>query len=134
MTPQAQDHSRHTVDQRAAPRATAPRWLLPGLTAAVVVAGLVLAGVVPLSAVLYIGLFGGMLLMHAGGHGGHGGGGSARDREDDMPPDSEDLSHRSHGAQPERSGSTAGLDDRATNDPKASETQDHDEHRSHGCH
>ncbi len=57
---------------------TRPRWLLPGLAVAIVVAGLVVAGVVSLSTALYAGLFGGMLLMHLGGHGmhgGHGGGG-----------------------------------------------------------
>ena len=50
-----------------------PRWLLPGLLVATVVAVLVIAGVLPLSTVLYAGLFGGMILMHVGGHGGHGG-------------------------------------------------------------
>lgn len=60
-------------------RSSRPRWLLPGLLVAVVAAGLVAAGVVSLSTVLYVGLFGGMILMHVGGHGhgghgGHGGG------------------------------------------------------------
>jgi hypothetical protein len=41
-----------------------------------VAAALVIAGVVPLSAVLYAAMFGGMLLMHLGGHG-HGGHGRA---------------------------------------------------------
>lgn len=50
-----------------------PRWLLPALIVAIVAGGLVLAGVVPLSTVLYGGLFGGMIMMHVGGHGGHGG-------------------------------------------------------------
>lgn len=49
-----------------------PRWLVPGLAVGLVVAALLAAGVVSLSTVLYVGLFGGMILMHVGGHGGHG--------------------------------------------------------------
>lgn len=55
-----------------------PRWLVPGLLVLVVVGALVVAGVVEPSTVLYAGLFGGMILMHVGGHGhgGHGGHGA----------------------------------------------------------
>ena len=49
-----------------------PRWLLPALVAVGIAVALVLAGVVSLSTVLYVGMFGGMMLMHVGGHGDHG--------------------------------------------------------------
>jgi len=116
-----------------------PRWLLPGLLVAIVVGGLVVAGVVSLSTVLYVSLFGGMILMHAGGHGhgGHGGGGPAgrgHSLHGDGADDPDDLSRRSSGAQPGESGSTAGLDQRARDNSATSETDDHDQHRSHGCH
>jgi len=104
-----------------------PRWLLPGLAAGLVVTGLVVAGVLSLSAVLYIGLFGGMLLMHVGRHGGHGGHGGHASRDDD-------LSHSSPGPQPGRSRSASGLDDRAAGDPNRSETPDHDQRNAHSCH
>lgn len=82
MTAHAHDPSVYPVadDVDQAPDATRtgstsarPRWLLPGLTVGFVIAGLVVAGIVSLSTVLYVGLFGGMLLMHMGGHGMHGG-------------------------------------------------------------
>ena len=64
-------------------RSSRSRWLLPGLLVAVVAGGLVAAGAVSLSTMLYVGLFGGMILMHVGGHGhgGHGahGGGTKSD-------------------------------------------------------
>ena len=50
-----------------------PRWLLPALAFGGVAAVLVLAGVVSLGTVFSVGLVGGMLVMHLGGHGGHGG-------------------------------------------------------------
>ncbi len=103
-----------------------PRWLLPGVLVVTVAAALVVAGVVSLSTVLSIGLFGGMILMHVGGHGGHGGHGGDASR-------GEDLSRPSPGSQPGRSRSTSGLD-RAADDPKGSETQDHDQRSSHSCH
>lgn len=146
MTAQGHDHSMHEAAQRPAIQAARagavrqagqPRWLWPAVAAGLVVTGLVIAGVLSLSTVLYIGLFGGMLLMHAGGHGGHGGSGGHSGHEDhggSTTSDTEALSHGSHGSQSERPGSVAGLDDRATNDPKASETDDHDQHSSHGCH
>lgn len=113
--------------------ASRPRWLLPGLVVGLIAAGLVVAGVVSLWVVLYAGLFGGMILMHAGGHGGHGGHGGGHgggDRADEA----DDLSRRSSGAQHHESGSAAGLDAQARNDSTTSETDDHDQHRSHGCH
>lgn len=122
--------------QRAQSAATRPRWLLPGLVAAFVAAGLVVAGVVSLSTVFYVAAFGGMLLMHLGGHGhgGHGGGhaghsgpGSAATSDD------QDLSGRSAGSQPLRSASGDALDDRASYQNR-SETNDDDQRGSQGCH
>jgi hypothetical protein len=110
---------------------TRPWWLLPGVVGALLVGGLVVAGIVSLSTVLYLGLFGGMMLMCMGGHGhggqGHGAHGSA-------PDENESLSQRSSGAQPGGSGSAAGLDRRAPHDPTTSETERHDQHSSPGCH
>lgn len=125
MTAQAHDHS-----TQAAPAATGsarPRWLLPALVGGIVVGALVVFGVLSPSVVLYGGLIGGMLLMHAGGHGGHG----SRTK-----PDPEDLSQRSHGSHPERSGSDEAPQDRASinSNRSESETQDHDQHSSHECH
>lgn len=137
-----------------APRATGvpqttaarPRWLLPGVLVALVAGALVVAGVVSLSTVVYAGLFGGMILMHVGGHGhgghggagrgdgGHAGGGNAGGGHGAGADEPGDLSRRSSGAQLSGSGSAAGLDDRATNEPTTSETEDHDQHTSHGCH
>lgn len=113
-----------------------PRWLVPGLLVAIVVGGLVVAGLLSLSTVLYAGLFGGMILMHAGGHGhgGHGQAGPGHRLHGDQADDTEDLSHRSSGAQPTEPGSAAGLDPRARANSRTSETQDHDQHNSHGCH
>lgn len=72
-------------------RSGRPRWLAPLVVAAVIAAVLVLAGVVALSTVFYAGLFGGMILMHVGGHGhgGRGGGHEAHDVEgpNDTGPD-----------------------------------------------
>lgn len=104
---------------------------------AVVVGGLVVAGVVPLSTVLYAGLFGGMILMHLGGqgHGGHGGGHTGRGHSlhGDGEDETDDLSRRSSGAQAADSGSAAGLDERTRGNSTTSETDDHDQHRAHGC-
>ena len=128
--------------------ASRPRWLLPALVVAIIAGGLVVAGVVPLSTVLYAGLFGGMILMHAGGHshGGHGGGhdggghggGEHGGRGRALPGagvnDANDLSRRSSGDQPAASASAAGLDRRALDNPTTSESDDHAQHRAHGCH
>lgn len=137
MTAQAHDHSTH-----AAPATTGsarPRWLVPALVV-VVVGSLVVFGVLSPSVVLYGGLIGGMVLMHAGGHGAHGGhggpGGGATHQGHDggTPSDAKDLSHRSHGSQPGQPGSDAAPQDRASSNPNGIETQDHDQHSSHGCH
>lgn len=74
MTAHAHDHgSEDAVRPRTIRR---PRWLVPAVGVGVVAGGLVLAGVIPLTTMIYAGLFGGMLLMHLGGHGGHGGHGA----------------------------------------------------------
>lgn len=63
-----------------------PRWLMPGVVVVLVGGALVAAGIVPLSAALTAVMFGGMILMHLGGHGmhgghgGHGGGHAGRGR------------------------------------------------------
>lgn len=146
MTAHAHDPATHPGRPHAEPAATGswpipasrPRWLLPGLVVAVIVGGLVMAGVVSLSTVLYAGLFGGMMLMHMGGHGhgGHGGGDTSRGHSmhGDRTGDAEDLSRRSSDAQPSEPGSTAGLDQRARDNSTTSETDDHDQNRAHGCH
>lgn len=132
MTAQTHDHSVPATP--AATGSARPRWLLPAIIAAAVVGALVVLGVVSLSAVLYIGLFGGMLLMHGGGHGGHGGHGGPADQGGSTTSDADGLSQRSHGSHSQPAGSKARLDDRAANHEKASETTDHDQHTSHGCH
>jgi hypothetical protein len=116
-----------------------PRWLVPGLLVAIVVGGLVVADVLSLSTVLYAGLFGGMILMHVGGHGhgGHGGGGQAgrgHSLHGDGADAADDLSSRSSGAHRTEPGSTEGLDQRARANTTTSETDHHDQHSSHGCH
>ena len=113
---------------------TRPWWLLPGVVGALVVGSLVVAGIVSLSTVLYLGLFGGMMLMCMGGHGHGGHGGQGHDAHGSAPDENESLSQRSSSAQPSGSGSAAGLDRRATYDPTTSETERHDQHSSHGCH
>ena len=65
-------HAHETQDAKQSPR---PRWLMPALAVGAVAIALVVAGILPLSAALYGGAFGGMMLMHLGGHGAHGGGG-----------------------------------------------------------
>lgn len=127
-----------TPAEDASMASSRPRWLVPGVLVAIVIGGLVVAGVLSLSTVLYVGLFGGMILMHTGGHGhgGHGGGPASRNHSlhGDGADDPDDLSRRSSGAQPTEPGSTSGLDQRARSNPATSETEDHDQHRSHGCH
>lgn len=110
---------------------TRPRWLLPGIVAALIVGGLVIAGVVSLSTVIYAGLFGGMMLMHVGGHGhgAHGGGGHAS-----HATDGEDLSPHSLGSQPSDTRSSSKLVDRVPTDSTTNETEHDDQHSSHGCH
>lgn len=96
MTAHAHDPSTHLAHDRDGPAPTAPaameqsvstrpRWLVPALVAGIVIATLVAAGFLSLSTVLYAGLFGGMILMHVGGHGGHGGHGGRASREPAEP-------------------------------------------------
>ena len=145
MTAHAHDPAAHTDGRRPLPagtgatKATAarPRWLMPGLLVVIAAAGLVVAGVLSLSTVLYAGLFGGMILMHVGGHGGHGSHGGGRgghgDHGDD-PTNAEDLSARSPGPQAPGSVFKGELEDRASTDRRGNETDDHDQHSSRGCH
>ena len=107
---------------RAPATLTQPWWLLPGVVGALLVGGLVVAGIVSLSTVLYLGLFGGMMLMCMGGHGHGGHGGQGHDAHGSAPDENESLSQRSSSAQPSRSGSAAGLDRRATYDDKRDRT------------
>ena len=149
MTAHVHDPARHGGGMRpeatpadgAATASSRPRWLLPGLLVATIVGGLVVVGVISFSTVLYAGLFGGMILMHAGGHGhgGHGGrvGGDAsrgHSLHGDGSDAADDLSRRSSGAQPPDSDSANGLDRRVVSIAATSETDDHDQHRSHACH
>jgi hypothetical protein len=147
MTTHAHDPASHADSHRpgsaadATTAAARPRWLLPGLAAGIIIGALVVAEVLSLSTVLYAGLFGGMLLMHLGGHGGHGGGhgrhgphaGHGRD-DGDTEPDVDDLRNPSSDAQVQRPGSRDELDDRAVTIQDGSETQDHDKRGAHGCH
>jgi hypothetical protein len=136
MTAHAHDPAATTDSRRQLPAgpgvtsatAARPRWLLPGLLVVFIAAGLVIAGVLSLSTVIYGGLFGGMILMHVGGHGGHGGHGG------DPTNGAGNLSSRSSG--PQAPGSVFGgeLDDRAAPDRQGNETEDHGQHSSHGCH
>ena len=123
---------------RRSDASTRPRWLLPAVLAAIVAGALVVAGVVSLSTVLYAGLFGGMILMHMGGHGhgGHGGGGGGDARRGGPAGETHDasLSRRSSGAQEAETGWSEGPDERAADDVTTSETNRHDQHSSHGCH
>ncbi len=143
MTAHVHDPSSHGESHDPRPAATGgaaitstrPRWLVPGLAIVIVAAALVLGGVLSFSTVLYAGLFGGMLLMHSGGHGGHAGhGGGHESRGGGTAGDAEDLRQPSSGAQSAASVSGGGLDDLAQNDRSGSEIHDHDQHGSHGCH
>ncbi len=119
MTAHVHNHSELTSEPRVSAsalevgpaQAAVPRWLIPGLAIAFVVAGLVLAGVVSPSTVLFLGFFGGMILMHTGGHGAHGG-------------------HGGH----ESSAPDAGRSDLASSSSSGNETHEGGPHRSHGCH
>lgn len=122
MTANAHDSTQHDShagaglargERPAMETASRPRWLMPGVAVVLVAGGLVAAGVLSLSTVLTLGLFGGMMFMHLGGHGmhgGHGGGGGHgghddrtsdanaldrdRDARDDVAPDGEaDANH-----------------------------------------
>jgi hypothetical protein len=89
MTAHPHDPSSETADSSSdgsvpavhhEPAPARPWWLLPALLAGALAAGLVIAGLVSPSTAISVGLVGGMMLMHLGGHGhgghgGHGGGG-----------------------------------------------------------
>jgi hypothetical protein len=117
-----------------------PSWLLPALAAGLVALGLVAAGVVSLSTMLFVVAFGGMMLMHTGGHGGHGGHGGNGESHDTKSAghagyDSSGMGgDRPSGSQSQASDSTNGLDRRASDDPGRSATHDDDQHSSHSCH
>ena len=142
MTAHAHDQS--TQSAHTATGSARPRWLLPALVGGAVVGALVVFGVLSPSVVLYGGLLGGMVLMHAGGHGGHGGhgggggqgghGGHGSAAGGGPASDGVNLSRRSPGSQPSPSTSSQGLDERAANAPIGSETHDHDQRSSHTCH
>ena len=151
MTAHVHDPSAHDDGRRPGPAATGgaamasarPRWLVPALAVGIIAAALVVAGVLSLSTVLYAGLFGGMILMHLGGHGGHGGGhaghgGGQGGRHDGhgggTASDPNDLRRPSSDSQPLASGSSGGLDDRASIHGTGSEIDEHDQHSAHGCH
>ena len=92
------------------------RWLVPGVAVVTLVATLVVAGIIPLSTVLSLGLFGGMMLMHLGGHGIHGShGGHAQHERDEQAG----LEHERLSATPSEAARQAELRDAAD---------------SHGCH
>jgi hypothetical protein len=139
MTAHTHDPVSPAGNPRATPGAIAgakttavrPRWLLPGLFIVVAAGALVIAGVLSLSTVIYAGMFGGMILMHLGGHGVHGGGHVAHG---DSTPDTENLSARSSGHERPRSELKGEPDDRVSTDRPGNETDDHDQHSSHGCH
>lgn len=148
MTVHTHDPAAHADSPRPGPvagdatatTAARPRWLLPGLAAGIIAGALVVAGVLSLSTVLFVGLFGGMLLMHMGGHGEHGGHGAQGGHGGHgghgggATPDAGNLRTPSSGTQLRRSGSTDELDDRASTEEGGVETHDHDKRSSHGCH
>lgn len=62
--------------ERHHPASRRPWWLMPAVITGLLATVLVIGGFLPLSTVISVGLLGGMLLMHVGGHGhgGHAGG------------------------------------------------------------
>lgn len=123
---------RPDVPAPMAPASTRPRWLVPAVASVIGLAVLVVYGVLPASAALYAGLFGGMLLMHSGGHGAHGGHSAAHHAG--MGADLADPSRPIGGSEPDRTGSGGGLDGAPSNDPDRIASHDHDGRGSHGCH
>lgn len=93
----------HTNGSSApAARRRRPRWLLPGIVAAVIAIALVVGGFLSATVVLYVFSMGAMLLMHAGGHGGHGSGHAdheARSAQDgdDSPAEAGNEGHKGGG-------------------------------------
>jgi hypothetical protein len=67
------DHSVHQQTQRdgGTTQPARPSWFLAALGAAAVGIGLVIAGMISATTLIYVGVIGGMLLMHLG-HAGHG--------------------------------------------------------------
>ena len=135
MTAHVHDSSTRRTDEAdgAAPAVRAngsnrPRWLLPAIAGGLVVAVLVAYGVLSPSAVLYGGLFGGMLLMHVGGHGNHGGhaGGTTTGTGDIHRPAAGVLS--------DQTGRGAGPDHPPPDALSGSESEGDAERGSHGCH
>jgi hypothetical protein len=127
----------HPGDTRAGRTSTRPRWLVPGIAVGVVVAGLVLAGVVSLSTALYAGLFGGMLVMHLGGHGmhgGHGGGGHGGPPGGGSSSDGRAPSKPQRMSQPDEPGSLGETGNVDPDEGPGIETPQHDQRGSHGCH
>lgn len=128
----AHDHAAQPTPVEARVAASRPRWLVPGLLVALAIGGLVAGGVVSPSAVLYAGLFGGMILMHLGGHGhAHGGhrlaAGSAATGDADVP------GGRSSGPGAFGPGLAPRLEE-AGDEARTSETERHDHRPAHGCH
>jgi hypothetical protein len=149
MTAQVHDHPIHDAERRpdgpGSPdggliRPARPRWLVPALAVGLAAAALVVGGVISLSSVLYFGFFGGMILMHFGGHGGHGGHANDEGQDTreghggDTTPGAGDLSSGSHRSHVGRPSSVEAPQDSASIESNGSERQDHDQHRSHGCH
>ncbi len=135
MTAHVHDSStRHTDDANGAVPAvrsggsTRSRWLLPAVAGGLVVAVLVAYGILSPSAVLYGGLFGGMLLMHVGGHGnhhGHGGGTTSG---------AGDVGRPVSGALSDQTGRSAGPDHAPSDALSESESEGNAELGSHRCH
>lgn len=115
---------------------TRPRWLVPGLAIGIVVAALVAAGVVSFSTALYAAMFGGMMLMHVGGHGMHGGhrGGGHEAHGGGASPDGPASDAPQGPPQLEGSGSAPETSPEGSADGRGREAQPHEEPRSHGCH
>ena len=145
MTAHVHDPAMHPVDEATGAQpgdgsargtSTRPRWLMPGIAVGVVVAGLVLAGVVSLSTALYAGLFGGMLLMHLGGHGmhgGHGGGGHAG-HAGGGSSDGRASSAPQRTSRPDEPGAAQETRHQGPEDGRGVERHQDDQRGSHGCH
>lgn len=125
MTTDARDPQRPRTVDGSAPAVllaaiSRSRWLVPGVAIATLMGALVVTGVLSVSTVLYIGLFGGMMLMHLGGHGMHGGhaDGHARHDADDQATSASD---------PEEAAAATGQDRPAPESPAEARGP-------HGCH
>lgn len=145
MTAQTHDPEIHPVDESgdrpasdpSREASTRPRWLVPGIAVGLVTAGLVAAGVVSFSAALYFAMFGGMMLMHLGGHGmhgGHGGGGHAGHARGGSS-DGRVSNDAQRMSQPDEPSSGAGESgDGGPDDGLGVEASRDDQRGSHGCH